>query len=308
MLDRLHAMKVFLAVVDEGGFTAAARHLSMTVPHVTRHIAALETQLGTRLLQRTTRSVSLNDSGERYAARVREILESVEAAVAEAQSTTSALQGVLRIVAAPALTDALIAPLAAAFNQQYPGIALDVYVDPQPVPDLNRYDLGFLQVPEGFDASIVARTLSTSEAILCAAPSYIARHGVPSTPQALAEHLCVLRRTPHLHRNSFALWRSQQSTLEAPVHEIEVRPSLTLNPTASILQAVLDGAGIATFTYDAARPFLEQGMLEQVLPGWITARMRVLAGLPSRKHLPQRTQAFLDFVFAAHKAGKIDRC
>ncbi len=94
-------MKVFLAVVDEGGFTAAARHLSMTVPHVTRHIAALETQLGTRLLQRTTRSVSLTDSGERYAARVREILESVEAAVAEAQSTTSALQGVLRIVAAP---------------------------------------------------------------------------------------------------------------------------------------------------------------------------------------------------------------
>ncbi len=130
-----------------------------------------------------------------------------------------------------------------------------MYVDPQPVPDLNRYDLGFLQVPEGFDAAIVARTLSTSEAILCAAPSYIARHGAPSTPQALAEHLCVLRRTPHLHRNSFALWRSQQSTLEAPVHEIEVRPSITLNPTASILQTVLDGAGIATFTYDAARPF-----------------------------------------------------
>ena len=92
------------------------------------------------------------------------------------------------------------------------------------------------------------------------------------------------------------------------MHDIEVTPSITLNPTASIMQTVLDGAGIATFTYDCARPFLEQGMLEHVLPGWITARMRVLAGLPSRKHLPQRTKAFLDFVFEAHKAGKIDRC
>lgn len=308
MLDRLHTMRVFLSVVEEGGFTAAARHLSMTVPHVTRHVAALEEQLGTRLLQRTTRRVSLTASGERYAARVREILEAVEAATAEAQSNTSALQGVLRIVAAPALTDALIAPLAAAFRTRYPGITLDVYVDPQPVPDVNRYDLGFLQVPEGFDAHIVARTLSTSEAILCAAPSYIARHGEPRTPQELAQHLCVLRRPAGLHRDSLALWRSQQSTTVPPEHDIEVTAAITINQTASILQMVLDGAGIATFTLDAAGPFLAQGLLQQVLPGWITGRVSVLAALPSRKHLPLRTQAFLDFVFEAHRAGKIDRC
>ncbi|WP_390887699.1 LysR substrate-binding domain-containing protein [Comamonas aquatica] len=168
--------------------------------------------------------------------------------------------------------------------------------------------LGFLQVPEGFDAHIVARTLSTSEAILCAAPSYIARHGEPRTLQELAQHLCVLRRPASLHRDSLALWRSQQSTTVPPEHDIEVTAAITINQTASILQMVLDGAGIATFTLDAAGPFLAQGLLQQVLPGWITGRVSVLAALPSRKHLPLRTQAFLDFVFEAHRAGKIDRC
>lgn len=301
-------MTVFLAVADAGGFTAAARRLSMTVPHVTRHVAALEAQLGTRLLQRTTRSVTLTAAGEAYAIRVREILESVDAATVEAQSTTSALQGVLRIVAAPALTDALVSPLAADFRRSYPHIALDVYVDAEPVPDLSRYDLGFLQVAEGFDANIVARTLSTSEAILCAAPSYLARHGEPLTPHDLQHHPCVLRRPAGLHRDHYALWRSQQSTLEPPVHDIEVSAAVTINQTASILQMVLDGAGIATFTLDSARPFLHQGVLQEVLPGWITGRYRVLAALPSHKHLPLRTKAFLDFVFDAHQAGKIDRC
>lgn len=308
VLDRLHTMTVFLAVADAGGFTAAAQRLSMTAPHVSRHVAALEAQLGTRLLQRTTRRVTLTAAGEAYASRVRDILDAVDTATAAVQSDTSALTGVLRIVAAPSLTDALVSPLAADFRRHYPGIALDVYVNAEPIPDLGRYDLGFLQVAESFDANIVARTLSTSEAILCAAPSYIARHGAPRTPQELAQHPCVLRRAKGQHRNSFALWHSRQSTLEPPVHDIEVPAAITINPTASILQMVLDGAGIATFTQDAARPFLHQGVLEEVLPGWITGRYRVLAALPSHKLLPRRTQVFLDFVFDAHKRGIIDRC
>lgn len=308
MLDRLHTMTVFLAVVDEGGFTAAARRLSMTVPHVTRHIAALEEQLGTRLLQRTTRSVSLTPSGERYAVRVREILEAVDSATTEAQSNSSTFTGILRIVASPSLTDALISPLAADFRTQYPGIALDVHVDSDLTPDMNRYDLGFMQVLESFNASIVARKLSTSEAILCAAPSYLKRHGSPQQPQELARHLCVLRRSEGLQRDSFALWRCNQHTGEPPVHDISVMSAITISRTASILQMVLDGAGIAEFTLDSARPFLNEGLLQPVLPGWITGRLHVLMTLPSHKHIPLRTKAFMDFVTDAHRSGKIDRC
>lgn len=301
-------MTVFLAVVDEGGFTAAARRLAMTVPHVTRHIAALEEQLGTRLLQRTTRSVSLTPSGERYAARVREILEAVDSATTEAQSNTSALAGVLRIVSSPSLTDSLISPLAADFRTEYPGITLDIHVDTGAAPDMNRYDLGFMQVFESFNASLVARKLSTSEAILCAAPAYIKRHGAPQTPQELARHMCVLRRREGQPQGSFTLWRSEQHTGEHPTHDIEVQAAVTISQTASILQMVLDGAGIAEFTLDSAQPFLNEGLLQPVLPGWITGRLHVLMALPSRKHIPLRTKAFMDFVSDAHKAGKIDRC
>lgn len=308
MLDRLHTMKVFITVVDEGGFTAAARRLSMTVPHVTRHVAALEEELGTRLLQRTTRRVTLTAAGARYAERVRDILEAVNIASAEVQSTASALSGVLRVVAAPSLIDALIAPLAAPFRQRYPGILLDVFVDADPVPDLSRYDLGFLQVPEGFDASIVARTLSTSESVLCASPDYLARHGTPLKPEDLAQHLCVLRRFDGLHRSQFMLWQQGQRISDASARTVQVSAGITINQTASILQMVLDGAGIAPFTLDSARPFLEQGMLERVLPQWITGRYSLLAAMPSRKHLPERAKVFLDFVCDAFQAKQIDRC
>ena len=308
MLDRLHTMTVFLAVIDEGGFTAAARRLSMTVPHVTRHIAALEGQLGTRLLQRTTRSVSLTPPGERYAARVRDILDAVAVATTEAQSDTSALTGVLRIVSTPSLTDALISPLAADFRLMYPGIALDVHVDSSLAPDMNRYDLGFMQVFENFNASIVARKLSTSEAMLYAAPSYLQRHGAPQTPQELSQHLYVLRRRQGMQRNSIALWHNQQHTSEPPVHDIDVRAVITINQTASILQMVLDGSGISDFTLDSVRPFLSEGLLQPVLPGWITGRLHVLMALPSHKHIPPRTKAFMDFMAHARQAGKVHPC
>ena len=95
---------------------------------------------------------------------------------------------------------------------------------------------------------------------------------------------------------------------EPPDAEVEVMPLVTINHPSSLLQMVLDGAGIAAFSAQIVQPFLAHGLLQQVLPGWITGRVSVLAALPSRKHLPLRTQAFLDFVFEAHRAGKIDRC
>lgn len=296
MLDRLQTMKVFLGVVDEGGFSAAARSLSMTVSNVTRHVAALEEHLGTRLLQRTTRRVSLTPAGERYAARARDILESVDDAFADVQGTTSALIGVLRIVAAPMFTDSLIAPLVAPFRLAYPGISLEVHVDSNPLPDLGKYDLAFLHAHEGFDAHIVARTLATSEAYLCASPAYIARHGQPRTPAALRDHQCLLRRATPSHRDVLALWHSGERVTVPPVHEIAVTPVVTINETASLMQMVLDGAGIATFTDDIAAPFIRDGALLRVLPGWITGRYAVLAALPSRKHMPERTRVFLEFV------------
>lgn len=144
---------------------------------------------------------------------------------------------------------------------------------------------------EGFDAHIVARTLATSEAYLCASPAYIARHGQPQTPQDLRDHHCLLRRATPAHRDVLALWRSGERVTGPAVHEIAVSPVVTINETASLMQMVLDGAGIATFTDDIAAPFMRAGALQRVLPGWITGR----------KHMPERTRVFLEFVSASHQ-------
>ena len=128
-MDLLQAMKVFLGVVDEGGFTAAARRMDMSVPNVTRLVASLEAHLGARLLQRTTRSVSLTGAGEAYLERVRSILAEVEDAFSMAQAHTVELSGVVRVLMPPVFAEHILAPLVAEFRCLYPKVVIDVSVE-----------------------------------------------------------------------------------------------------------------------------------------------------------------------------------
>lgn len=303
-MDRLHAMKVFLSVADEGGFTAAARRLDISVPSVTRQVADLEAHLGARLLQRTTRRVNLTAAGQQYAAQVRDILVAVDSAFATVQGSTEALSGTLRVVAAPVFAEFLVAPLLVPFRAAFPGITLDLHVDANPSPELGHYDIAFLGMREGADSNIVARTLFSSDGILCASPRYLAQHGTPADPQALAQHQCLLRRSSVLRSGVVHLWRAGQNLQSPPDAVMTVQPAATVNHTGSLLRMVLDGAGIAAFSTDIAAPYLAAGQLQQVLPGWITGRFALLAALPSRQHIPARTKVFLDFV-TEHRQGLV---
>lgn len=299
-MDRLQTMKVFLAVVDEGGFTAAARHLDMSVPSVTRLVADLENHLGTRLLQRTTRRVHPTPAGLQYAQSVRHILEMVDTAFADAQGSTEALRGDLRVATTPEFAEYLIAPLVRRFHDRYPGIALQVHVDTNPQVMLEHYDVALLSAPEGLDANFVARRLFSAAGILCAAPHYLAQHGPLTQPADLLQHRCLLRRSTRLRRGVLHLWPHNGDVLEPPSFEGEVVPSITINHTSSLLRMTMDGAGIAAFTENEAAPYIAQGLLQHVLPEWITGRFALLAALPSRRHMPARTKAFLDFLTEHH--------
>ena len=295
-MDLLQAMKVFLGVVDEGGFTAAARRMDMSVPNVTRLVASLEAHLGARLLQRTTRSVSLTPAGSKYAESAREILESVDEAFSAVQDSTATLTGSLRVGAAPEFAEYLLGPLAPAFMQAFPGLELDVHVETATALDLGRYDVALLWNWQGMDPNIVARTLFTSEGILCAAPAYLALHAELIQPQQLAEHRCLLRRSPRTRSGLVRLWRPEQDVAKDEPLELAVPAAMTVNHTATLLRAVLGGAGIGAFASEMAQEYLAKGELVQVLPGWITGRFSVLAAVPSRQHMPVRTKAFLDFL------------
>ena len=156
-MDRLLSMRVFERVVGEGGFAAAARALDMSAPVVTRLVADLEDHLGTRLLQRSTRRLSLTEAGQHYLSRVRNILQDIEEADAVARAHTQELSGLLRVHAPPVLASYVVAPLLAGFRQRYPKILVDIDVETMAEPPVEDFDVTLLGTDDRFDADIVAR-------------------------------------------------------------------------------------------------------------------------------------------------------
>ncbi|MBD8051362.1 LysR family transcriptional regulator [Limnohabitans radicicola] len=297
-MDRLQSMRVFESVVDEGGFAAAARALDMSAPVVTRLVADLEEHLGTRLLQRSTRRLSLTEAGQQYLSRIRHILQDIDEADAMASSHTTEMAGVLRIQAPPVLATYVVAPLLGRFRSQYPAVRIELHVSPVAEPAIEDFDITLLGTDDNFDADIVARKVIESEAFLVASPAYLQRRGEPRRPEELARHDCLRLKLPQTRPRTWRLWRPQQ---EDQWQEVEVQPVLLSNHMDTLLRAALDGAGIMSLPLDIAAPYLSQGTLVRVLSPWITGRLALYAALPSRKFIPDRTRVFLEYLIEQTK-------
>ncbi|MBF9267116.1 LysR family transcriptional regulator [Paracidovorax cattleyae] len=292
-MDRLLTMRVFQAVADEGGFAAAARALDLSPAAVTRLVADLEDHIGTRLLQRTTRRVSLTEAGEAYLLRVRSILADVDEAFAVAQAHTSEIAGVLRLLAPPALAVHILAPLVAGFRQAHPRVTLEIHVDSSLDPPIGDYDITLLGADERFNANIIARPVVSLDGIVCASPEYLRAHGIPQVPEDLKHHQCLLRRRSETRPGVMRLLEGGD---EGRVVEVAVQPVCVSNHIDTLLRATLDGAGISSQPLDLTAPYLRSGRLVRVLEPWTTGRFTLYAALPSRKFMPARTRAFLDFL------------
>lgn len=291
-MDRLLSMRVFQKVIDEGGFAAAARSLDISPAVVTRLVADLENHLGTRLLHRTTRRVSLSPAGEHYLNRVRGILQDIDEAHSVASAQTNKLSGVLRILTPPVLATFLLAPLVAEFRELYPKIRLHVEVDSHDDLPIEDFDLTLLPTTDAFDADIVARKVSDTEAILVCSPEYVKRRGTPATPAELAGHELLRLRAPGMAQRIWRLINSQTDE----VFDLVSEPCLWINHTETLLRATVDGAGITSVAVGLAAPYLAHGELVRVLRPWITDRLSLYVALPSRKFMPERTRVFLEFV------------
>jgi DNA-binding transcriptional LysR family regulator len=294
-MDRLQSMKVFQRVIDEGGFASAARALDMSPAGVTRMVAALEEHLGVRLLQRTTRKLSLTDAGEAYLMRVRTILYEVEDAESAAAAHTRELQGTLHVLATPVLASYFLSPRIATWHARHPKVLLDIAIDPFPQPRVEEFDVTFLVVDEGFDGDIVARPLATTDWIVCASPDYLQRAGTPASPGELRDHTYLKFQWPQNSGHYGRLARLQPLAGGDAV-EVDLRPALQTTSFDVLLRAALDGAGITFLSRMLVAPHLARGTLVQLLPDWIFGRFTIYAALPTRKFMPARTRAFLDFL------------
>lgn len=292
-MDRLQSMRVFERVVDEGGFAAAARALDMSAPVITRLVADLEEHLGTRLLQRSTRRLSLTEAGQQYLNRVRHILQDIDEANAIASSHTTEMAGLLRVHAPPVLATHVVAPLLARFRSQHPAVRIEMEVSSLVEPPIEDFDITLLATNENFDADVVARKIIEAEAFLVASPDYLQRRGEPREPQDLEQHDCLRLKLPQTRPSIWRLWHPE---LAEQWQEVQVQPVLLANHTDTLLRAALDGAGITSLSMDIAAPYLTQGTLMRVLSPWITGRLAMYAALPSRKFIPDRTRVFIEYL------------
>jgi DNA-binding transcriptional LysR family regulator len=294
-MDRLLSMRVFQRVIDEGGFAAAARALDMSPAGVTRLVTDLEQHLGTRLMQRTTRKLSLTEAGEAYLMRVRGILGEVDDAEAAAAHSSNELQGVLHVLAPPMFANHFLAGQISQWVHRYPKVTVDLHVDPFPLPRVEEFDVTFVSINEGSDANFVARKIASAEWIVCASPSYLKRHGTPMQPADLAQHQYL--RFPWPASSGRTSRGLRLSKLDASQADVDIAMKTVLqSPSYDVLfSAALVGAGIAVFPKFPAENYLRTGALVHLLPEWIFGHFTVYAALPTRKLIPARTKAFLDF-------------
>lgn len=299
-MDQLKAMRAFARVIDEGGFAAAARAMDIAPAVITRLVADLETHLGARLLNRTTRRIALTEVGEAFLERARRILGEVEEAEALASAATTDPRGHLRVLVPPALAVHQLAKHLPRFHKQYPLVTVELH-SPGPVETMDDgYDLTLLHARHPLEGEFVARRLARTEVILCAAPEYLEKRGRPRHPNELQGHDTLLPPISELQRGitfHTGEWGDDEPSGDS-VTLIPKRPVLSTSHTDTMYAAALHGLGVAGLPSFMIEDALLEHALERVLPEWRLFSMTLWATMPTRKHMPARTRAFLDFLIS----------
>lgn len=291
-MDQLRAMRVFARVIDEGSFAKAARVLDLAPAVVTRLIAELEEHLGARLINRTTRRLALTDAGEAYLEHARRILIEIDEADALAGSSTSEPRGHLRVLLPPAFAVHQIAKHLPRFRARFPRVTLEFSV-PGPVETLDEnFDVTILMLGrKPLAGDFVAWRLARSEVILCAAPDYLDRRGRPSHPQELARHDAILPMPSNAPRE-LVFHRADGESVAV----VSAEPILNTNHIDTNYAVALAAMGITGLPSFVIEDALLENALERVLPCWHLLTLTVYAATPTRKHMPARTRAFIDFL------------
>ena len=298
-MDQLRAMRVFARVIDAGGFARAARDLDLAPPVVTRLIAELETHLGARLLNRTTRRISLTDVGAAYLERVRAILTEVEEAEALASESTRDPRGHLRLLAPPAVAVHQLAKHLPRFHALYPQVSVEISAN-GPVETVSEdHDITIMSLRNPPEGDFIARRLARSEVITCASPEYLDRRGRPGHPRELMDHDALIPPISELQRGLTFFsgnWGDDEPGGESYTLVPAKRPVLSTGHIDTLYAAALAGLGIAGLPSMVIEDALLENALERVLPGWRLFRTTLWAAMPTRQHLPARTRAMMDFL------------
>jgi DNA-binding transcriptional LysR family regulator len=293
-MDRLTSMTAFVRVVDNGGFSAAGRRLNMSTTMVSNHVQALEDHLGVRLLNRTTRKVSLTEIGRAYYERATQILADLDQADEVASTLQSTPRGTLRVYVATHMVP-FVTPVVAEFLSTYPDVKIELMMGEVEIDMIDEgFDLAIRMTPPS-NSTLITRSLATWRHVLCCSPGYIAKHGKPQRLAELAAHNCIR----HINYPYQDEWRFvDRSGAQAGVR---ISGSLVTNSGETLRRAALDDIGIALAAGFLVHGDLEEGRLVRLLPEYRTLELAVHAIYPHRHNLSAKVRIFIDCL-AQHSA------
>lgn len=287
----LNDITVFMAVVDGGSFVAGGQALGMTRSAAGKAVMRLEDRLGVRLLNRTTRTLSLTDEGRAFYERGLQIFAAVEDAEASVASQAGTPRGVLRLTVPDAFGRRVILPLLRKYLQAWPEVQAEVSFTDRVVDLIEEgFDLAVRIGVTDPDSRLVSRVIARYKALLCASPAYLAEHGVPGGAEDLANHECLLFNSA-TRRQSWRFRGDEGAWVKAPG-----RSRLRLDSGEAIRDAAVSGAGIALLPEFLVAQDVAAGRLTQVLTHLDVGEAKIVALYPTRRLLEPRVRQFLDLL------------
>lgn len=290
-MTRLQNLEVFVQVVNSGNFAKAASVLDINPSAISRRISNLEDQLGVRLFNRTTRSLSLTEVGERYFSRCLNILAELEEADREAKHHSEAPQGILHVSCSTMFAHRHLLVRLPEFLSNYPRLDVQLALTDDLVDIVGEGIDVAIRIGELADSALITRRLISDRRIICAAPAYLNRCGTPTTPDDLANHNCLALNA---YKTTLNQWQFRDPV---GVREISVGGNFKVNSGVALYEAVLAGLGIARVTAFLADQALRSGQLIRLLAEYEDeSDVGIYAIFPSNRYLLPKVQCFVDFL------------
>ena len=297
-MERLTALTVFRHAAELGSFAATSRHLGLSPAAVSKNIGELEAHLTVRLFNRTTRRMSLTEAGALYYERIVRVLDDLEEADDALRTTQETPRGLLRVSAPMTVTLLCLSPALPKFLARYPEVSLDLQLDDRRINIVEQgFDLALRGSDNLEDSSLIAQKLMTMVHVVCGAPSYFERYGVPASPEDLVNHCCIqFTLSGHAKVWTFKNVDDLRPASGYRTISVPIDGRYKVNSSLAVRDALRAGFGLSLIPWIYVRDDLNEGRLQTVLDEWSPDETTLYAVYPSKRYVTSKVRAFLDFL------------